>query len=86
MSTGPFYLYIIECEDGMYYTGTTNDIERRWKEHIEGAGANYTRKHRPKKLVLVKEYQSMYEAREKELKVRKWSQEKKRKLISGEWE
>ena len=77
---------MIECSNGTYYTGTTNNIERRWQEHQEGLGANYTRKHPPKNLVFVKEYQSIDIAREVETKVKKWSQEKKKKLIAGEWE
>ncbi len=77
---------MIECSNGKYYTGTTSNIERRWQEHQEGLGANYTRKYPPKKLVFVKEYQSIDIAREVEIKVKKWSQEKKKKLISGEWE
>jgi putative endonuclease len=81
-----FSLYIIECEDGTYYTGTTNNVERRWQEHLEGTGSDYTRKHRPKEIVFVKEYQSIDIAREVESRVKKWSQEKKRKLISGEWD
>ena len=81
-----YWLYIIECRNGTYYTGTTSNLEERWKAHTDGSGSNYTRKHPPKKLVFVKEFRSIYEARERELQVRKWSQEKKNKLISGEWE
>lgn len=85
MTKKPFYLYIVECSNGTYYTGTTNNIERRWQEHQQGVGSNYTHKHRAMKLVLVKEYQSIDLAREAEQKIKKWSQTKKRKLISGEW-
>ncbi|HLC75905.1 MAG TPA: GIY-YIG nuclease family protein [Candidatus Peribacterales bacterium] len=85
MAKKPFYLYMIECSNGTYYTGTTNDIERRWQEHQQGSGSNYTHKYHPKQLVLVKEYQSIDLARAAEQKIKKWSQAKKRKLISGEW-
>jgi predicted GIY-YIG superfamily endonuclease len=81
----PFYLYMIECTNGTYYTGTTNNVERRWQEHQEGSGSHYTRKYPPKELVLVKEYQSIDIARDAESRIKKWSQAKKRKLISGEW-
>ncbi len=81
-----YCLYIIECRDGTYYTGTTSNLELRWKQHCEGAGARYTREHPPKCLAFVKEFRSIFEAREREIQIRKWSQEKKRKLISGEWE
>lgn len=86
MARERFYLYIVECREGTYYTGTTNDIERRWREHLEGSGANYTRKRGVRRLIFVKEFQSISEARIQEWGVRKWSQAKKRKLISGEWQ
>lgn len=38
-----YYVYILRCKDNSLYTGITTDIERRYKEHIEGVGAKYTR-------------------------------------------
>ena len=40
-------LYIVECRDGSLYTGITNDIDRRIRQHNEGEAARYTRSHRP---------------------------------------
>ena len=77
---------MIECENGKFYTGTTHDIDQRWREHCTGVGSNYTRKYPPRKLAFVKEYQSIFEARDAERKLKKWSQLKKRKLIDGEWD
>lgn len=37
------YLYILICADGSFYTGSTNDLERRLEEHQNGEGANHTR-------------------------------------------
>ena len=45
------YTYILLCSDGSYYTGSTNDLDRRIAEHMKGEGANYTRKRLPVKLV-----------------------------------
>jgi len=81
-----YYLYIIECEDGTYDAGTTSNMELRWNQHCEGGGANYTRKHKPKELVFVREFHDIFEAREREQQIKDWSQAKKRKLISGEWQ
>ena len=45
------YTYILECKDGTYYTGWTNNLEKRMKEHNEGKGAKYTRPRLPVELV-----------------------------------
>ncbi|MEO7372901.1 MAG: GIY-YIG nuclease family protein, partial [Terrimesophilobacter sp.] len=45
------YIYILECADGSYYTGSTVDLERRLWEHENGLGANFTRQHRGARLV-----------------------------------
>ncbi len=44
-------VYIVECADGTYYTGATNNIDRRVKKHNSGKGAKYTRSRLPVKLV-----------------------------------
>lgn len=44
----PFFVYILECADGTFYIGSTNDLEKRLLAHNEGnAGAKYTRGRRP---------------------------------------
>lgn len=48
---GNFFTYIVECEDGSYYTGATGDLASRLVLHAEGKGARYTRSHRPHRLV-----------------------------------
>jgi len=40
-------VYVVECSDGSYYCGVTNNIERRMKSHNSGIGAKYTRGRRP---------------------------------------
>ncbi len=54
MSKG--YMYILECSDGSYYTGSTKDLERRLQEHQNSRGANYTKRRLPVKLVYFEEY------------------------------
>ena len=46
-----WYLYILECIDGTYYTGVTKDLMRRCEEHNSGKGARYTRTRMPVRLV-----------------------------------
>jgi putative endonuclease len=80
-----WYVYIIECEDGTYYTGMTWNPANRWEQHISLMGSKYTSKHKPKKMVYVEEHEDIETARYREKQIKDWSQLKKRKLISGEW-
>ena len=41
------YTYILQCSDGTYYTGWTNDLEKRLDAHNTGKGAKYTKARRP---------------------------------------
>ena len=45
------YTYILKCKDGTFYTGWTNNLEKRLKDHNEGKGAKYTKARRPVELV-----------------------------------
>ncbi|MBW8244386.1 GIY-YIG nuclease family protein [Muricauda oceani] len=80
------YVYILECSDGSYYTGSTIDLENRLKEHQDGRGANHTKKRLPVKLVYVEEYLSIATAFEREKQIQGWSREKKKALIVGEFD
>jgi putative endonuclease len=51
-----YYVYIVETSDGTYYTGYTNNLEKRLKEHGTARGAKYLRGRTPVKLVYAKEY------------------------------
>jgi putative endonuclease len=46
----PYYVYILECSDGSFYVGITNNMDRRLKAHNEGIASRYTRSRRPVKL------------------------------------
>ena len=77
------YMYILECSDGSYYTGSTNDLERRLEQHQNGEGANHTKKHLPVKLLYYEEFQRIDEAFYREKQVQGWSRKKKEALING---
>jgi putative endonuclease len=82
-----FYVYILECADGTYYTGVTNNIERRFLEHSTGVDRNsYTYRRRPVKLAWYFETNIVHHAIEKEKQIKKWSQAKKRALINSDWD
>ncbi len=67
---GKYFVYVIECEDGSFYKGFTEDLPRRWKEHQNGHGADWTRQHKPKQVYYWEECASLESAiaREKYLK------------------
>ena len=56
------YMYILECADGSYYTGSTTDLELRLQQHQSGEGANHTRKRLPVRLVYYEEFDRIDEA------------------------
>ena len=78
------WMYILECADGSYYTGSTNNLELRLSQHQIGEGANYTKRRLPVKLVYVEEFKRIDEAFYREKQVQGWSRKKKEALIKGE--
>ncbi len=85
MSKWKWYVYIIECKDKTYYTGLTWKPDLRWIQHLSGEGSKYTSKHKAKRLVYLEEHENLEEARKREIQIKDWNQEKKKKLINGEW-
>jgi len=80
------YIYILECCDGSYYTGSTNDLERRLVEHQNGIGAKHTAKRLPVRLVFCEEFERVDEAFYREKQVQGWSRQKKQALIAGNYD
>ena len=82
-----YYVYILKCSDGTYYTGVTNDIKRRLLEHINGLNPeSYTSRRRPVKLVWYTDTNDINFALAKEKQIKKWSKAKKTALINEDWE
>jgi len=77
------WMYILECADGSYYTGSTNNLELRLAQHQNGEGANHTKKHLPVKLLYYEEFQRIDEAFYREKQVQGWGRKKKEALING---
>lgn len=80
------WMYILECSDGSYYTGSTKNIEQRLAQHQAGEGANHTKKRLPVKLVYQEEYDRIDQAFYREKQVQGWSRKKKEALINGGFE
>ena len=82
-----YYVYILLCNDGTYYTGITNNIERRLMEHNFGLNKEcYTFSRRPLKLVFHEAFMDVNQAIFFEKKIKKWSHAKKSAIINGKWE
>ncbi len=75
------YMYILECADGSYYTGSTWNLERRLAEHQSGVGARHTAKRLPVRLVYCEYYDRITDAFQREKQVQGWSRRKKQALI-----
>ena len=78
-----FWVYIIRCADGSYYTGSTKDLDQRLQAHEVGRAAPYTARRRPLTLVYSERHQSMKAARGREQQIKRWTHKKKEALIKG---
>jgi len=76
-----FFVYIVECRDGTYYTGYTPDLENRLKAHNLGKGAKYTRSRRPVKLIWQSEFKSFKKAVSEEARIKRLERAQKEELI-----
>jgi putative endonuclease len=79
-----FYTYIVQCRDGTFYTGWTDDPEKRIRTHNGGKGARYTRSRLPVELVHCEEHASKSEAMSREATIKKMPRAQKELLIRGE--
>ena len=77
------YTYILECSDGTYYTGWTNDLEKRLKSHNAGTGGKYTRSRLPVKLVYYECFDTKEDAMSREWHIKRLSRSEKEKLINN---
>ena len=76
-----FIVYILECADKSYYTGCTNNLKGRLKEHNSSKrGAHYTKIRRPVTLKYSERFNTLLEARRREAEIKDWRREKKERL------
>ena len=78
-----FHVYILECADGTYYTGMTNNLERRLKEHNAKRGGRYTRGKTPVVLKYAEPQGTFKEAMVRELEIKGYARPRKARLIEG---
>lgn len=81
-----FYVYILRCSDGSYYTGHADSIERRIDQHLTGAIPScYTFSRRPLECVFSQEFSSREEALAAERQIKGWGRKKKEAMMCGDW-
>ena len=82
-----FYAYMLECADGSFYTGHTDDLEARLASHHDGTFKGYTsRKGKcPLRLMFHESFSAREEAFAAERRIKGWSRAKKQALARGDW-
>ena len=82
-----YFVYIIQCADGLYYTGITNNVERRINEHNEGLDSkSFTYPRRPVVLKYEQHFSDVNQAIAWEKQLKGWNRKKKEALFSEDWE
>jgi predicted GIY-YIG superfamily endonuclease len=81
-----FWTYILRCADSSYYTGHTDNLEKRIAEHHSGAITScYTYTRRPLELVFTQDFKTREEALASEQQIKGWSRKKKEAMMRGDW-
>lgn len=76
-------LYLIECRDGSYYAGITNDLDARYQAHVSGKGARYTRSHPPLRLLGSRTYDNRAAASRAEWEIKQLPKHRKLGYLSS---
>lgn len=75
------YVYIIKNDDDKIYIGSSNNPQQRLNYHNENRGAFFTKNQKPFKIALLEKYETLLEARKREVQIKNWRRDKKEKLI-----
>jgi putative endonuclease len=67
----PYWLYLLECEGGRFYSGIAIDVEERFYRHVFGVGAKFTRAFPPRRVVAARKYASKSAALRAEIALKK---------------
>ena len=82
-----YFVYVVECADTSYYTGITNDLERRLFEHNNGTNVRcYTYQRRPIVLKYYNQFTDVYRAIAFEKQLKGWGRKKKEALFKEDWD
>ena len=80
-----FWVYVLRCADGKYYTGQTDNLDYRLAQHRTGGYCDFTSRRRPVQLMWCQELSTRIEALEAERRIKPWSRAKKEALFLGDW-
>lgn len=80
-----WYVYILECKDGKLYSGLTNDVDRRFKEH-QRHGSHFTSYNPAVKILYKESFQGKHEAALREKQLKGWTRKKKLALVNNNFE
>lgn len=78
------YVYLLRLSDDSLYCGATRDLERRLKEHRSGRGSKYVKGRLPLELVYSERRESFSDAMERESEIKRWSKERKERLVKNQ--
>lgn len=76
-----YFVYLLQCKDKSIYTGITTDVERRFQEHKDGIGSNYTRSHKAVKIIHIEKYKDRSSASKRESEIKKMNRVQKLNLL-----
>lgn len=77
-----WFVYVLLCKDNSLYTGSTNNLEKRFSEHKNGQGGKYTRSHKPIKMVYSEQLSTKSAALKKEFEIKSWRRGKKIQVLN----
>lgn len=77
---GSYWVYVLLCEGNNYYTGVAKDVRSRFKAHLHGRGAKYTRSFKPVKIVYIESHPDRSSAQRREIEIKKLTHKQKSML------
>lgn len=84
MKHRPWLLYLLECKNGAFYAGITNNLEQRYAAHLSGKGARYTRANPPLRILASKPYADRSAASTAEAQLKQLPRHKKLAFFDAE--
>lgn len=78
------YVYMLRCSDGTFYTGWTNNLEKRVQTHNARRGGRYTRSRTPVELIYYEECDTKEAAMSREAAIKRMTRKEKEELARGE--
>ena len=76
-----WFVYLLLCSDKSFYTGVSNNPQKRFLDHKNGKGGRYTRSHKPIKMIFQEPHSSKEQALRRERQIKGWSRSKKIKIL-----